>query len=82
MIGLILAATPAARRLRQLAHPLRDGFGAIFFFHFGLTIDIGDVLAVLPQILVAAGTTVVLAVVVVAVAADTEGMFILFSTPP
>ena len=43
MIGLILAATPNAQRLRDLTHPLRDGFGAIFFFHFGLTIDLGDV---------------------------------------
>jgi CPA2 family monovalent cation:H+ antiporter-2 len=62
MVGLILAATPAARRLRTLTHPLRDGFGAIFFFHFGLTIDLGDVAGVLPQILVAAGTTVLLTV--------------------
>ncbi len=73
MIGLILAATPTARRLRQLTHPLRDGFGAIFFFHFGLTIDVGDVLAVLPQILAAAGTTVVLAVVAGIVAARLHG---------
>ena len=74
MIGLILASTPAARRLRQLTHPLRDGFGAIFFFHFGLTIDIGDVLAVLPQVLVAAAATVVLAVVAGIVAARLHGL--------
>jgi CPA2 family monovalent cation:H+ antiporter-2 len=74
MIGLILAATPAARRLRQLTHPLRDGFGAIFFFHFGLTIDVGDVLAVLPQVLAATGTTVVLAVVAGVVAARLHGL--------
>jgi monovalent cation:H+ antiporter-2, CPA2 family len=74
MIGLILASTPAAPRLRQLTHPLRDGFGAIFFFHFGLTIDVGDVVAVLPQILVAAGTTVVLAVVAGVVAARLHGL--------
>jgi monovalent cation:H+ antiporter-2, CPA2 family len=74
MIGLILASTPAARRLRQLTHPLRDGFGAIFFFHFGLTIDIGDVLAVLPQVLAAAAATVVLAVVAGIVAARLHGL--------
>jgi monovalent cation:H+ antiporter-2, CPA2 family len=62
MVGLILSATPAAKRLRSLTHPLRDGFGAIFFFHFGLTIDLGDILIVLPQILLAAATTVVLTV--------------------
>ena len=60
MIGLILASTPAARRLRQLTHPLRDGFGAIFFFHFGLTIDIGDVLAVLPQVLASGGVAAII----------------------
>src|SRR3712207_1910561 len=74
MIGLILAAAPTARRLRQLTHPLRDGFGAIFFFHFGLTIDLGDVLGVLPQIILAAGTTVVLAVVAGVVAARLHGL--------
>jgi CPA2 family monovalent cation:H+ antiporter-2 len=74
MIGLILASTPTARRLRQLTHPLRDGFGAIFFFHFGLTIDVGDVLAVLPQVLAATGTTVVLAVVAGVVAARLHGL--------
>jgi CPA2 family monovalent cation:H+ antiporter-2 len=73
MIGLILAATPAARRLRQLTHPLRNGFGAIFFFHFGLTIDVGDVVAVLPQILAAAATTVLLSVTAGVVAARLHG---------
>jgi monovalent cation:H+ antiporter-2, CPA2 family len=69
MIGLILSATPIANRLRSLTHPLRDGFGAIFFFHFGLTIDLGDVAAVVPPVLVAAGTTMVLALVAGVVAA-------------
>ena len=73
MIGLILAATPTARRLRTLTHPLRDGFGAIFFFHFGLTIDIGDVLTVVPQVLAAAGLTVVLTVTAGVIAARLHG---------
>jgi CPA2 family monovalent cation:H+ antiporter-2 len=42
-------------------HPLRDAFGAVFFFHFGLTIDPGAVLGVVPQILLAATMTMVLA---------------------
>jgi CPA2 family monovalent cation:H+ antiporter-2 len=39
MIGLILGATAKAPRLRALAHPLRDAFAAMFFFHFGLSIN-------------------------------------------
>ncbi|MGY1602135.1 cation:proton antiporter domain-containing protein [Geodermatophilus sp. SYSU D00815] len=73
MIGLILAATPTARRLRSLTHPLRDGFGAIFFFHFGLTIEVDDVVDVLPQVLAAVVTTTVLAVAAGVVAARLHG---------
>ncbi|WP_222268256.1 cation:proton antiporter [Modestobacter marinus] len=73
MIGLILAATPTAARLRSLTHPLRDGFGAIFFFHFGLTIDIGDVVPVLPQVLLAAATTVLVCVTAGVLAARLHG---------
>ncbi len=73
MIGLILAATPTARRLRTLTHPLRDGFGAIFFFHFGLTIEVDDVLTVVPQVLLAAGTTVLLCLIAGIVAARLHG---------
>jgi CPA2 family monovalent cation:H+ antiporter-2 len=73
MIGLILSATPAVKRLRSLTHPLRDGFGAIFFFHFGLTIDLGDIVTVLPQIIVAVATTVLLTVTAGVVAARIFG---------
>jgi monovalent cation:H+ antiporter-2, CPA2 family len=69
MIGLIVAATPSADRLRSLTHPLRDGFGAIFFFHFGLTIDLGDVVTVLPQVLLAAAATVLFCVTAGVIAA-------------
>ncbi len=62
MVGLILGATPKAKRLRDLTHPLRDAFGAIFFFHFGLTIEPGAVQAVLPEVVAAAAMTIVLAV--------------------
>lgn len=61
MIGLILGATAKATRLRELTHPLRDAFGAIFFFHFGLTIDPAAVWGVAPQIAIAVVMTVVLA---------------------
>jgi CPA2 family monovalent cation:H+ antiporter-2 len=73
MIGLILSATPAARRLRSLTHPLRDGFGAIFFFHFGLTIDIGQIAGVVPQVLLAVGTTFLLTLTAGVVAARIHG---------
>lgn len=39
MVGLILAETAAAERVERLVLPLRDAFGALFFFAFGLTID-------------------------------------------
>jgi len=63
MIGLVLGATTTAGRLRTLTHPLRDGFGAIFFFHFGLTIDPSGVLAVAGPITVAVLMTGVLCIV-------------------
>lgn len=46
-VGLILGESPIADRVRRLVHPLRDAFGAVFFFAFGLTIApqaFGDVL--------------------------------------
>lgn len=36
MIGLILAETRARRRIEKFVKPLRDAFGALFFFYFGL----------------------------------------------
>lgn len=69
MVGLILGATARASRLRDLTHPLRDGFGAIFFFHVGLTIVPAAVLALAPQILLAAAMTTVLATVAGVIAA-------------
>lgn len=69
MVGLILGATARASRLRDLTHPLRDGFGAIFFFHVGLTIVPSQVWGVVPQILVAAAMTTVLATVAGVIAA-------------
>lgn len=73
LVGLILGATAKAARLRALTHPLRDAFAAIFFFHFGLTIDPLQVAEVLPQILVAVTMTVVLATVAGIIAARLHG---------
>ena len=73
MIGLILGATAKAERLRALAHPLRDAFAAMFFFHFGLSIDPAGLSAVLPQIAVAVVTTVVFALTAGVMAARLYG---------
>ncbi|NEE08921.1 cation/H(+) antiporter, partial [Streptomyces sp. SID7499] len=37
MVGLMLGSTSSADRILKLVHPLRDAFGAIFFFAFGLS---------------------------------------------
>jgi CPA2 family monovalent cation:H+ antiporter-2 len=39
MVGLVLAETDHRQRIEHLVIPFRDFFGALFFFHFGLTID-------------------------------------------
>jgi len=43
MAGLVLSGTAAKRRIERLVLPLRDAFGALFFFHFGLVIDPGEI---------------------------------------
>ncbi|GAA3412685.1 cation:proton antiporter [Streptosporangium vulgare] len=60
MIGLILSSSRAAPRIRQLVHPLRDAFAALFFFAFGLSIEPGDMLSVAWPIAIAVLVTVVL----------------------
>jgi CPA2 family monovalent cation:H+ antiporter-2 len=60
MVGLIFAGTPSAPRIRKLVHPLRDAFGAIFFFAFGLAIDPGDLVSVAVPVLAAVALTVVM----------------------
>ncbi|MGW7134122.1 cation:proton antiporter [Streptomyces bobili] len=60
MVGLILAGTPSAPRIRRLVHPLRDAFAAIFFFAFGLAIDPGDFAVVAVPVAVAVTLTVVM----------------------
>ncbi|MFI8856500.1 cation:proton antiporter [Streptomyces prasinus] len=57
MMGLIVAGTPTAPRIRTLVHPLRDAFAAIFFFAFGLAIDPGDIASVAGPVAVAVALT-------------------------
>lgn len=63
MVGLILAGTPSGPRIRELVHPLRDAFAAIFFFAFGLAINPGDLASVAGPVAAAAALTVVMNVV-------------------
>ncbi|MBE8475543.1 cation:proton antiporter [Streptomyces justiciae] len=63
MVGLILAGTPSGPRIRELVHPLRDAFAAIFFFAFGLSIDPGDLLSVVGPVTAAAALTLVMNIV-------------------
>ncbi|SNQ48159.1 Transporter [Frankia canadensis] len=60
MAGLILAASPVAGRVRPLVVPLRDAFGALFFFAFGLRIAPADVWSVAGPVLAAIVLTLVL----------------------
>ncbi|MBM7057705.1 MULTISPECIES: cation:proton antiporter [Streptomyces] len=53
MVGLMLGSTSSGDRILKLVHPLRDAFGAIFFFAFGLSIDPGDLPSVLWPVLAA-----------------------------
>ncbi|MFJ4698047.1 MULTISPECIES: cation:proton antiporter [unclassified Streptomyces] len=53
MVGLMLGSTSSGARIRTLVHPLRDAFGAIFFFAFGLSINPGDLPSVLWPVLLA-----------------------------
>ncbi|MFD9721340.1 cation:proton antiporter [Streptomyces sp. NPDC059076] len=57
MVGLMLGSTTSGERILKLVHPLRDAFGAIFFFGFGLSIDPGDLPSVLWPVLAAVAVT-------------------------
>ncbi|MEO3973433.1 cation:proton antiporter [Streptomyces sp. CAU 1734] len=57
MVGLMLGSTTSGDRIRKLVHPLRDAFGAIFFFAFGLSIDPGDLPTVVWPVLAAVAVT-------------------------
>lgn len=61
MAGLVLSATVAKRRIERLVLPLRDAFGALFFFHFGLIIDPGEIGKVAGPAIAAVFTSLILA---------------------
>lgn len=63
MAGLVLAGTALARRVEKLVLPLRDAFGALFFFAFGLSIDPSGVSEVLTPAIAAIAMTLFLALV-------------------
>ncbi|MET9665860.1 cation:proton antiporter [Streptomyces sp. NPDC006475] len=73
MVGLMLGSTTSGERIRKLVHPLRDAFGAIFFFAFGLSIDPGDLPAVLWPVLAAVAVTLVMNVLAGVAAARVNG---------
>lgn len=73
MVGLMLGSTTSGNRIRKLVHPLRDAFGAIFFFAFGLSIDPGDLPKVLGPVLVAVVLTITMNVLAGLVAARVYG---------
>ncbi|MEU4260636.1 cation:proton antiporter [Streptomyces argenteolus] len=58
MVGLMLGSTTSGDRIMKLVHPLRDAFGAIFFFAFGLSINPGDLPSVMWPVLIAVALTV------------------------
>jgi CPA2 family monovalent cation:H+ antiporter-2 len=74
MVGIILGATAARERIAHFVHPLRDSFGALFFFAFGLTISPGDVVSVAVPVLVAVVVTFVLNMAAGVVAARLRGL--------
>ncbi|MFH8343895.1 cation:proton antiporter [Streptomyces sp. NPDC018045] len=73
MVGLMLGSTGSGKRIMELVHPLRDAFGAIFFFAFGLSIDPGDLPSVVWPVLIAVALTLVMNVAAGLVAARIYG---------
>ncbi|MEU6392736.1 cation:proton antiporter [Streptomyces sp. NPDC046939] len=73
MVGLMLGSTASGERILKLVHPLRDAFGAIFFFAFGLSIDPGDLPTVVWPVLAAVAVTLVMNVVAGLAAARVYG---------
>ncbi len=60
MIGVVLAESPPAERIKRLVLPLRDAFAAVFFFAFGLSIDVAGVASVAGPICAAVALSVLL----------------------
>ena len=74
MAGVVIAGTVAAKRVEKLVLPLRDAFGAIFFFAFGLSIDPGDFRSVWQPALAAIVVSSVLAILAGFAAARINGL--------
>ncbi|MGC7102377.1 cation:proton antiporter [Amycolatopsis lurida] len=60
MVGMMLGGSKVAPRIHKLVLPLRDAFGALFFFIFGLSIDPRAVGTVVVPVLIAVALTLVL----------------------
>lgn len=60
MIGVVLSESRSAERIKRLVLPLRDAFAAVFFFAFGLSIDISDVASVAGPIGMAVALSLIL----------------------
>ncbi|WP_433269404.1 cation:proton antiporter [Actinosynnema sp. CS-041913] len=60
MIGAVIGGSEVAPRVHKLVLPLRDAFGALFFFIFGLSIDPNAVGGVVLPVLAAVVLTIVL----------------------
>ncbi|MBB4689385.1 cation:proton antiporter [Amycolatopsis jiangsuensis] len=73
MVGMMLGGSKVAPRVHKLVLPLRDAFGALFFFIFGLSIDPGAVGTVVLPVLAAVVLTLVLNLAAGAVAARLHG---------
>ena len=74
MAGLILARTPSARRIERFVLPLRDAFGALFFFAFGLSIDPAGISEIVVPAVAAILMSLVLALVTGVIAARFTGL--------
>lgn len=59
LVGLVLAETEHRERVEKLLIPFRDLFGAIFFFSFGLSIDLLSLSGAVWPALAAVGLTLI-----------------------
>ncbi|OLZ44185.1 cation:proton antiporter [Amycolatopsis keratiniphila] len=73
MVGMMLGGSKVAPRIHKLVLPLRDAFGALFFFIFGLSIDPNAVGSVVVPVLIAVALTIVLNLGAGALAARVNG---------
>src|SRR5262249_18535002 len=62
LMGLVLAGIRSRERIVHLVRPIRDAFGALFFFAFGVTIDPGDIASVALPITIAVALTTAVSV--------------------